>query len=122
MQRLGAFFMRKIEREGDVVSVDEINRIMNHLDRQDEKIGKIQNDIARVLVTVEDVPTVVQKLNGQDTSIELIKKDQKNCQEHCQQVQAAKKEQRAPWRSLAFSTALIVIGIIAKSLFDLFAK
>lgn len=104
------------------MSVDEIQRIMNHLDRQDEKISKIQTDVARVLVTVEDVPTVVKKLNAQETSIQLMKKDHENCQSHCESIQAAKKEQRAPWRSLAFSTALIIIGIIVKSLFDIFAK
>jgi len=94
---------------------------MNHLDKQDEKIGKIQNDIARILVTVADVPTVVNKLNDQETSIRLMKQDHKNCQNHCEAIQTAKKEQRAPWKSLAFSTVLIVIGIIAKSLFDLLA-
>ena len=103
------------------MSVDEIQRIMNHLDKQDEKIGKIQNDIARILVTVADVPTVVNKLNEQETSIRLMKQDHKNCQTHCENIQTAKKEQRAPWRSLAFSTVLIVIGIVAKSLFDLLA-
>ena len=104
------------------MSVEEIRRIMDHLDKQDAKIGDIQKDVACVLMTVKDVPTVVEKLNAQDTSIELIKKDQKNCQEHCQQIQAAKKEQRAPWRSLAFSIALIILGIIITKLFDLFAN
>ena len=100
----------------------EITRIMNHLDMQDKKISDIQQSVTRVLITVEDVPEIVKKLNAQDTSIQLMKKDHENCQSHCEAIQTAKKEQRAPWRSLAFSTALIVIGIIVKSLFDIFAK
>lgn len=96
------------------MSVDEIQRIMNHLDNQDEKIVRIQNDIARVLVTVEGVPEIINKLNSQDTSIQLIKKDQKNCQAHCASIQEEKKNRSVNWgqvkTNIIIGALMLIIG------------
>jgi len=91
------------------MSIDEIQRIMNHLDRQDEKIDAIKQTVTRVLVTVEDVPKIVDKLNAQETSIQLVKKDQKNFQEHCATIQAEKKLKSVPWGNVKSG---VIIGII----------
>ena len=91
------------------MSVDEIQRIMNHLDRQDQKISDIQQSVTRILVTVEDVPQIVDKLNSQETVIQLVKKDQKNCQAHCAAVQEEKKKSTISWGTVKTS---VVVGII----------
>ena len=91
------------------MSIDEIQRIMNHLDRQDEKIDAIKQTVTRVLVTVEDVPKIVDKLNVQDTSIQIMKRDQKTCQERCATIQAEKKLKSVPWGNVKSG---IIVGII----------
>ena len=96
------------------MSVDEIQRIMSHLDRQDEKISKIQADIVRVLVTVADVPAVINKLNCQDTTIQLIKKDYDGIKAHCDSEQAEKNKNSTNWGSvktnILVGTIMLLIG------------
>ena len=91
-----------------MLGIDDIQRIMIHLDRQDEKINTIQQSVTRILVTVEDVPQIVEKMNAQDTSMQLIKKDQENCQARCAAVQKDKKEKAVSWGSVKTN---IIIGI-----------
>ena len=107
----------KFEREDEVLSIDDIQRIMSHLDRQDEKINIINQSVARILVTVEDVPVIVAKMNAQDTSMQLIKKDQENCQARCAAVQKDKKEKAVSWGSVKTNIIISVIMLIIGAAF-----
>ena len=106
--------MQKIERrEVDAVSVDEINRIMKHLDSQDDKISNIQQLIIEVKASVKDFPACVIKLNEQDKTIALLSQTQETCQAHCKEVQAAKKATSVPWGNVKGAViGGIITGII----------
>ena len=98
------------------MSVDEIQRIMNHLDRQDEKISKIQVDVSTVMKAVADVPVVVEKLGRQDTAIKLMEKDHKNCQLHCEAIQLEKKTKSINWgavkTNVIVGTLMLIVGAV----------
>jgi hypothetical protein len=65
------------------MTISEIQRIMNHLDKQDEKISKIATDVVVIVETIKNYESVVTIARNNENAIEKQK-------ERCDNIQSSK--------------------------------
>jgi polyribonucleotide nucleotidyltransferase len=86
----------------------EIQRIMDHLDRQDGKINGIAMDVNTIVITIKDYGNIVTKASATATAIEKQI-------ERCDNIQKGKLVRAIPWGNVksGIITGLFVGTIMA---------
>lgn len=84
------------------MTVTEITRIMNHLDKQDDKISNIEKNVVIIVETIKDYGNTVVMANKAANAIEQQIK-------RCDDIQKGKLVKAIPWGNVKSG---IIVGLV----------